>query len=295
MIPQVGGTVLVSENTTADETNAVSQPWRIPSLIFLMTCMIVLVLLIGGRQGILSIIGLGVSVAVIAAYVVPKVLAGADALITSVIGAFVIATIAVVIAHKWRWRTAISLISIYITLAIVVGLAVLSGWLANLSGIYDETSSMLNVAPGTLDMYGVLLGGIIIASLGVLDDVVTTQVAAVDELRGAKPHVSLRELYARGMSVGREHLSALVNTLALAYVGIALPTILILTQNVTSSQQFLLTMNYEYIAIEIIRIVVSSIGIILAIPLSTVLAVVLIGKKQQVIAILKRLQPNSRR
>ena len=295
MIPQMGGTVLVAEDTTTDDVNAVSQPWRIPVLVFLVASMIVLVLLIGGRQGLLSVVGLGVSILIVAAYVVPRVLAGADALLTSITGAFMIATIAIVIAHTWRWRTAISLLSVYVILAIVVGLAVLSGWLANLSGVYDETSSILNVGTGSLDMYGILLGGIIIASLGVLDDVVTTQVAAVDELHSAKPSVSFSELYKRGMSVGREHLSALINTLALAYVGVALPTILILAQNATSSQQLLLTLNYEYIAIEIIRIVVSSIGIILAIPLSTALAVALIGKKPQLIAILRRVQHNSRR
>ena len=181
-------------------------------------------------------------------------------------------------------------------LGVVIGLALLSGWLAALSGIYDETSSLLNMAGrSNLDMYGILLGGIIIASLGVLDDVVTTQVAAVDELRQAKPHASWRELFGRGMSVGREHLSALINTLALAYVGIAMPTILVLSQQITTHSQLLVTLNYEYIAVEIIRTVISSLGIILAIPLSTALAVVLIGKKQQIIGILKRGTSNSRR
>lgn len=294
--PRIGSTVLISENTTVDTPNSVVEPWRLPTVLLLVAIMAILVILIGGRQGVMSIGGLFISIAVVAFYIVPSVLHGASALYVSVIGAFMIATIAIIVAHKVRWRTAISLLSIYLVLGGVVLLTLASGWLANLSGIYDETSSLLG-SNGLvkLDMYGILLGGIIIATLGVLDDVVTTQVAAIDELQQAKPHASRRELFARGMSVGREHLSALINTLALAYVGVALPTILVMSRAITDSSQFLVTVNYEYISVELIRIVISSMGVIVAIPLSTLLAVLLIGKKHEIIAILKRVQPNSRR
>lgn len=293
-VPRVGSTVLVSENTTVNTPNSVIEPWRLPVVVLLIAVMAVLVIMIGGRQGIMSIAGLFISIGVVALYIVPSVLAGSNALFVCVVAAFVIATVAIIVAHRVRWRTAISLLSIYLVLAGVVILTCASGWLANLSGVYDETSTMLGMAGAVkLDMYGILLGGIIIASLGVLDDVVITQVAAIDELRHAKPHASRRELFARGMSVGREHLSALINTLALAYVGVALPTVLVMSRAITDSAQLLVTVNYEYIAVELIRIVISSLGIIVAIPLSTLLAVILIGKKHEIIAILKRVQPNS--
>ena len=289
------GMVLISEDTTIDTPNA-AQPWRIPGLLLLMAVMLAAVLAIGGRQGAMSVLGLGVSIAVIVYYILPTASSGGNALLASVIGAYAIATIAIIVAHRMRWRTFVSLLCIYITLAVVIGLTLMSGWLVSLSGVYDETSSILYQAGQSgLDMYGILLGGIIIATLGVLDDVVTTQVAAIDELRGAKPHASWRELYGRGMSVGREHLSALINTLALAYVGVALPTVLILSHQISGGVQLLSVVNYEYISLEITRTIISSLGIILAIPLSTVLAVWLIGRKQQIFAILETLQSKLRR
>lgn len=294
--PRLGSEVLISSDTTVDEPNAVVEPWRFPALVWLLAIMIVLVVLVGGRQGLMSLFGLVVSLAVVVWYIIPQVLAGADALAVSVIGAFVIATLAVTVAHRFAWRTVISLGSIYVVLAVVVMTTWVSGLVANLTGVYDETSSYLGVASGSLDLYGILLGGIIIASLGVLDDVVTTQVAAVDELYKLKPRARWRELFMRGMSVGREHLSAVINTLALAYVGVALPTILVLSQTVNvAPEQLLLTLNYEYISVEIIRLVISTMGIIVAIPLATALAAWLIGRKQQVIGILRGLQNKLRR
>ena len=275
-----------------------SQPWRIPALIWLIAVMVVLVIIVGGRQGVMSLAGLAISICVVVWYIVPQVTEGSNALIVSAIGAFAIASISIIVAHGSRWRTLVSLLSIYLLLALVILFAWLAGHLAALTGVYDETSSLLRSAPqsGQFDLYGILLGGIIIASLGVLDDVVTTQVAAVDELRLAKPHAGWKELFSRGMSVGREHLSALINTLALAYVGVALPTIIIMSQMIVAKQQQLtMALNYEYISIEIVRTVVSSTGIILAIPLSTALAVVMISKKQEIIGILRRVQPKTRR
>ena len=293
---RLGTVVLIPEQAPLEGPSSMITVWRMPWLAALLAVMIVLVVAIGGRQGVLSIAGLAISVAVVALYIIPATLSGADALVASAIGAFVIATIAVMIAHTLRWRTVISLASIYIALILVIGLAVLSGWMASLSGIYDDTSGILNASSWTqLDMYGILLGGIIIASLGVLDDVVTTQVATVDELYQTKRSISNRELFTRGMSVGREHLSALVNTLALAYIGVALPTILALSFVIESNSNFLMALNMEYLSVEIIRTAIASIGIILAIPLSTGLAVLLVGKKEQIFAILKRVQYNPRR
>lgn len=292
----VGTTILLPEEDSVTVPSSAITVWRMPWLLALVALMIALVVAIGGRQGLLSIGGLGVSVGVIALYIIPTTLNGSNALVASGIGAFVIATIAIVIAHTFRWRTVISLISIYIALGVVIGLAMLSGWMASLSGIYDDISGNLRASsPVQLDMYGILLGGIIIAALGVLDDVVTTQVATIDELYHSKRTITRRELFGRGMSVGREHLSALINTLALAYIGVALPTVIALSLVVESRSDLLMVLNMEHISVEIIRTAISSIGIILAIPISTGLAVLLVGKKQQIFAILKRVQRNPRR
>ena len=292
-----GAEILISSDTEVDEPSTVVAVWRLPVLIWMLAFMIVAVVIVGGRQGAKSLLGLGASIAVIVFYIIPQVLDGANALAVSTIGAFVIATLTILLGHSMAWRTWISLLAIYVALAFVIILAWMTGWAANLTGVYDETSSYLGFAPGLadIDLYGILLGGIIIATLGVLDDVVTTQVAAVDEFRQLKPHASWRELVARGMSVGREHLSAVINTLALAYVGVALPTILALSQTLGDSQGLLMTLNYEYLSVEIVRLIISTLGIIMAIPLATVLGAWLIGRKQQILGILKRVQPKLRR
>lgn len=292
-----GAEILISSDTEVEEANTVVAVWRLPVLVWMLAFMIVAAVFVGGRQGAKSLLGLGASIAIIVGYIIPQVLNGADALVVSAIGAFAIATLTILLGHSMAWRTVISLIAIYVVLVLVIFLAWVSGWAANLTGIYDETSSYLGFAPGLadVDLYGILLGGIIIATLGVLDDVVTTQVAAVDEFRQLKPHATWRELVARGMSVGREHLSAVVNTLALAYVGVALPTILVLSQTLGDSQGLLMTLNYEYLSVEVIRLIISTLGIIVAIPLATALGAWLVGRKQQILGILKRVQPKLRR
>lgn len=129
-------------------------------------------------------------------------------------------------------------------------------------------------------MRGVLIGSVLIATLGGLDDVVTTQVATVDELMNANTDQTNREVYRRALSVGGEHIAAVINTLALAYVGVALPTLLAMAVYYSSQSGHSLVafFNSEFIAQEVIRTSVSSIGLIAAVPLSTYLAVMILKK-----------------
>ena len=291
-----GTTVLIygDDDFTKDDPGS-AQVWRVPALIFLVALMAVLTVIIGGSQGLLSLVALGSSIAVVIGYVIPRVIDGHDAILVSTIGAFTIATLTLLVGHKLRWRTAVSLLSLYIALAGAVLFAVWSGWFAQLTGIYDETSNMLRLSGGEIDMYGVLIGGMVIAALGVLDDVVTTQVAAIDELHQAKPKATFKEMFARGMSIGREHLSALINTLALAYVGVALPSLLlrIVTQS-DGFSGFLLTVNYEFLAAEVVRTVVASVAVIIAIPISTFVAVACIKNRKQLKSKLARVMKRKR-
>jgi uncharacterized membrane protein len=138
------------------------------------------------------------------------------------------------------------------------------------TGFSDDASVYLNFATGgKLDLTGLLLGGIIIGLLGVLDDVSITQASVVQELKAANPNFGFKELYSRALRVGKDHVGSLVNTLALAYVGTSLPMILLLSYSEASLS---IILNQEVVAAEILRIVVGSIGLILAVPLTTVLA-----------------------
>lgn len=285
--PKVGDRVLLTTTRAKGPSGHVSDFWRLPGIVLLAALFIWLVLLVGGRQGLMSLGGLFISVVVIAFGLVPAILNGTNAFWASVIAAFTIASLAIVTAHGWRWRTIVSLLSIFIVLGMAVGFALLGGWLGNLTGVYDDVSALLRIHESTIDMRGVLVGGIIIATLGVLDDIVTAQTAAIEEIYKAQPKLTYRQLFSHGQSVGREHVAALVNTLALAYIGVSLPVVLSIVLNFDTSKSILLLFNSEFLSQEIVRTLVSSMALVIAVPVSTAVASLLILRKKQIFAILK--------
>jgi uncharacterized membrane protein len=121
-----------------------------------------------------------------------------------------------------------------------------------------------------VNLRGLLLGGIIIGCLGVLDDITTAQTAAIDEIGKANPKMTFKELHRAGISVGREHIASLINTLALAYVGASLPLLLLFT--VQEESPFWVVLNSEFLAEEIIRTLVGSSTLLFAVPITTWLA-----------------------
>jgi uncharacterized membrane protein len=150
-------------------------------------------------------------------------------------------------------------------------LAYLGVTLARLNGLASEEAFYLNLnTSGTLDFAGLLLGGIMIGVLGVLDDIAVTQAAVVSELYNSASHLSRKEIYKKALRVGKEHVGALVNTLALAYTGASLPLLLFFSMSDSSISSII---NQEIFATEIIRTIVGSIGLILTVPITTFLAV----------------------
>jgi uncharacterized membrane protein len=127
-----------------------------------------------------------------------------------------------------------------------------------------------------VDLKGLLLGAIVIGALGILDDVITTQVATVEEIQNAHTRFSFWELYRRGLSVGKEHIASLVNTLVIAYAGASLPVFLFIT---TSENPLWVILNNEYMAEEIVRTLVGSTTLILAVPISTLLAAYIYSRR----------------
>ena len=265
-----GDAILITKNPTANTQNqtfSYIDRWRLPVLGVLLALFVLFVTLVGGRRGVASIIGLLVSVLIVGWFMIPNIVQGGNVIITTIISAYVIAIVSILIAHGWRKRTFISIACICAILTGIMLIAGLTTWLTALSGIADELAFYLAKDNQWLDMRGLIISGIIIASLGVLDDVVTTQVATVEELHKSNPALSRRELFRAASSVGSEHITSLVNTLALAYVGASLPFIIMLTMRQTNSP--LITINGEYIATEVVRTLVASIGLVVAVPVST--------------------------
>jgi uncharacterized membrane protein len=122
---------------------------------------------------------------------------------------------------------------------------------------------------GGLDLRGLLLAGIVIGTLGILDDVTVTQVSAVHELRAADPFMPVRDLYRTGLRVGRDHVASFANTLLLAYAGASLSLLVVFT---ISGSGLVGTLTNGVVAEEIVRTLVSSIGLVAAVPLTTALA-----------------------
>jgi uncharacterized membrane protein len=241
--------------------------------------MLLLALLFGGLvvilarlRGILSLVGLGVSLAVVLVFMVPAILDGKSPLAVAVVGSFAVMLTTIALAHGTGAKSLAAMIGTALSLVLTIALAVLFVDLTHLTGLSSEESLFLQTSETGLSLDGLLLAGMVVAALGVLDDVTISQSSTVLALRGANPRQGFRELFGRAMSVGRDHVSATVNTLVLAYVGASLPLLLIFS---SSTLSFSDAVNLELIAKEVVATLVGSIGLITAVPITTALAAVL--------------------
>ncbi|MBI4023015.1 YibE/F family protein [Candidatus Berkelbacteria bacterium] len=277
---EAGERFILGESTRIDGSTYlyVADRARTAALGWLVVVFMGLVVAVSGRQGFLALVGLALSIGILAWYVVPQIAAGQAPVGIALVGAFLIASATLYLAHGIRWRTTVALASLLFTLLIAVGLSTLFAALAHLSGTGSEAAFYAQLGSlGSLDLRGLLLAGIILGTLGVLDDVTTTQAATVEELKRAKPSLSARALFARGMSVGREHVASLVNTLALAYAAVGLPLFLIAAT--TQTVPFWVTLNSEFVVEEALRTLAGSSAIVLAVPVTTFLATLLFTRR----------------
>ena len=266
-----GDSILVVVNRLDDGTVVVSfyDFERSTPMLLLLLLFVAVIVAFGGWRGLGALGGLAMSLLIIGAFALPALLAGSNSVAIALVTASVIAFVALFLAHGFNISTAVALISTLAALAVTGVLALLFVWSSNLTGLADESVGYLDVLGASIDPRGLLLAGILIGSLGVLDDVTVTQVSAVLELKSAAPHATTKELYQRGVRIGRDHISSTVNTLFLAYVGASLPLLLLFRQ---AGQTFGSVATQEIVAVEIVRALVGSIGLVSAVPISTYLA-----------------------
>jgi uncharacterized membrane protein len=258
------------EQIDGTEVLAFKDVERRPQLLYLGLLFIGLVVWFAGKHGARALLSLGLSLLAILYILVPALLAGYSPALVSLGVSAVILALTLFLTHGVQPRVVVAYAGTMLAVVLTCSLAwVWVAWM-RLTGFADDAAVFLNFSTGgQLDFSGLLLGSIIIGLLGVLDDVSITQASVVQELRGANAALSARELYVRAVRVGRDHVGSLVNTLALAYVGAALPLVLLFS---LSESSFLLSINQEIIAAEIIRIIIGSIGLILTVPFTTALA-----------------------
>ncbi len=230
-------------------------------------------------QGVRALFSLALSVGAIIFLLVPALLAGYDPALASLGIAGIILAAVLFITHGIHPRVVIAFFGTWAAVLVTCIIAYVSVRTMGLTGMSSDAATFLNFATrGSLDFSGLLLGSIIIGILGVLDDVSITQASVVRELKAANPSLKAIELYHRAIRVGRDHIGSLVNTLALAYVGVSLPLVLFFARADTS---LALTLNQEIVASELARIIIGSIGLLLAVPLTTALAAWYYGKQTE--------------
>ncbi len=252
---------------------------RRSSLGFLLALFVGLLAYIGGKQGMRALVALGMSIAALFLILVPLLLRGYPPVATSVGVAGVVLALVLFVTHGINGRSVTAFFGTFGAIVLTGILAFVFVPLAHLTGLSSDASIYLNFGTeGRLDFGGLLLGSILIGVLGVLDDVAITQASVVCELVRANAALSARELYARAIRVGRDHIGSLVNTLALAYIGVSLPLVMLLVQ---SDAGLTLSVNQEMVASELIRILIGSIGLILAVPLTTAVAAYWFSKHRE--------------
>jgi uncharacterized membrane protein len=269
---RIGDTVVVSATQVGGSSPqyAVVDHYRLPAAAVLLGVVVALAMVFAGWRGVGSLVGLGISLVVLATFVVPQIVQGRNPYGVALVGGLVIATLGIYAAHGFSRRTTLALISTYVTLLVAAGIAWLAVTVAALNGIATEDVSYLHQQLPGLNIQGLLTAGVMIGVLGVLDDITVGQAAAVDELRRANESLSWRELYRRGLRVGREHIASLINTLVLAYAGASLVFIVYVAS--VQNLPVWLALNSELVMEEVIRALVGSFALILAVPIATLLA-----------------------
>ena len=242
---------------------------RRTSLVWLAGLFAVVVVALGRFRGVLALLAMGATLVVLVAFVAPSVLDGNDPLLVAVVAASAIAFVSLYLTHGFTPTTTVALAGTLAALGLTLGLSWVFFELAQFTGLATEESLILPFLAENLDVGSLLLGGAVIGALGALDDVTVTQVATVAELRHRSPHLPTTDLVASGIRVGRDHIASTVNTLLLAYAGASMPLLLLFA---ASDQSLEMVANSELIAVEIVRTLCGSIGLVAAVPITTALA-----------------------
>ena len=267
-----GDRILVdrSRDTDGADLYTINDFIRWPALLVLALVFGVASILVGGWVGLRALISMGFSVLIIAFFIVPGILAGHNPLTVCVLGAAALMTATLYLTYGWTWKTHTALIAMAISLLLTSLLSELFVTLARLSGYGSESAMLLRFSSGVqVDMRGVFLGSIVLGTLGVLDDVTTNQASVTFELKQAAPDLARLDLFRHSMVVGRDHIAAIVNTLLLAYVGVSLPLLLLTAAQAAPFGQMI---NQAFIAEEVVRTLAGSLGLIMATPITSLIA-----------------------
>lgn len=269
--PEVGegdAVVLISTETPDGLSWAIVDHQRGSQLWILAVAFAVALVAFGRWRGVSALVGLAVTFLVLVLFVVPAILGGDPPLLIAIVGSAAIALTVLYLTHGFTPSTSVAVVGTLAALALTGLLSALAVSALHLTGITDDLSTSLG-SSYAVNMEGLLLAGIVIGSLGVLDDVTVTQAATVAEIARANPGYRGRDLYRAGSRVGRSHIASVVNTIVLAYAGSSLPLLILI---VASSEPLGGVLTDQVVAQEVVRSVVATLGLVAAVPVTTALA-----------------------
>ncbi len=242
-------------------------------LVWLAVIFAAVVVALGRRQGLRALLGMALTVAVLVGFVARSVLDGHDPLAVAVVAASAIAFVSLFLIHGYNPHAAVALVGTLASLTLTLGLSWVFFRASRFTGLATEEGLTLPLV-ADVDLVPLLLGGALLGALGALDDVTVTQVATVAELKHRNPDLGVAELVSSGIRVGRDHIASTVNTLLLAYAGASMPLLLLFA---VSHQSLASVANSELVAVEIVRTLCGSVGLVAAVPVTTALAALLVA------------------
>ncbi len=271
-VHKVGDKVFVDvfTNELGEETVYLTGQDRSLAMYILIALFALVFIVIGRSKGLKSLLSLVVSFIVILKFILPQILAGRDPFIISLIGGLLIMAAIIYFTEGWTKKSHLAILAVLASLSITLVLSIIFTNFARLSGMaQEETVFLIDLAGATINFKGLLLAGMLIGAIGVLDDIIIGQLETVERIKEANPVLSPKRVFSLSYKIGNTHLGTMVNTLFLTYAGAALPLLLIFTIGAQSGLDLSRNLNSELITTEVVRTLVGSIGVMLAMPIST--------------------------
>ena len=278
---RVGDEILISQMIDAEgnEIYYIVDYIRTKSLGILFAIFTVLAVLVGRKKGFLSLLSMALSFLIIFVFLLPQIEQGKDPILITILTSMIIIPITFYLSHGFNKKTTIAIVGTIIALIITGILSVIFSNLVHLSGAESEEVLFLQgMNNTTYNLKGLLLAGILIGTLGIMDDITISQTSIVHQLYDLKKDISTKELFKRSLELGRDHIASMINTLILVYAGASMPLLLLF---LSDERTFSEVISLEVVSTEIVRTLVGSIGLILAVPITTYLACYFVKKLQQ--------------
>lgn len=276
----VGDRVVLGFYEIPGESNyVVVDRYRIPSLVWLGVLFGLLVVAVARWRGFTSLVAMLFSLGVLYFGIAPNILVGHNPVVVTIVGSLIVLVVSIYLSHGFSRKTSLAFFATFLSMLLAIALAEFAVAATKVFGAGDSDALFLQSGlMGVLNLRGLFLAGVIVGTLGILDDVTTTQVSSVQELSLADQGFGMKELFMRAMKIGKDHISAIINTLVFAYAGVAMPLFLLVLVNV--NQPVWVMLNSEPIAEELVRMLVGSATLVLAVPLSTIIASAWYGRKK---------------